>query len=128
MYARLVRFGNRADTLTHTHTNTQVRISPLLSRLDVYPLLLLFSALLCERRVVLVSRSHAVLSSCTYAALALLEPFQWHNILLPVAPRRMLPFVCAPSPLLAGVLECDLARLLSMEIGKVSRHTAQPSV
>lgn len=55
----------------------QVPLTPLLSRLDVEPLLMLYSALLCERRVVMVSRSAAVASSCAYAAVALLQPFEW---------------------------------------------------
>ena len=55
----------------------QVPLTPLLSRLDVEPLLMLYSALLCERRVIMVSRSAAVASSCAYAAVALMQPFEW---------------------------------------------------
>ena len=45
-------------------------------------LLLLFSALCCEQRLVFVSDSLTTLSSCIHGTAALLHPFQWPHILV----------------------------------------------
>ena len=57
--------------------NLQISLLPLLSRLDVHSLVLLYSAMLCERRIVFVSRHLPTLSACLHAATSLLYPFTW---------------------------------------------------
>lgn len=129
---------------------TQVPISPLLSRLDVAPLLQLYSSLLCEGRVIMVSRSASVVTACVYAALALLQPFEWmvrgatcrqqswlvfdsrpafvaQHVFIPFVPKAMLPYCCVPAPMIAGVLDADLPQLLKSEVGEVSAPERIPA-
>jgi hypothetical protein len=55
----------------------QIPLSPLLCRLDHSSLVVLLTAMLCERRIVFVARSLPVLSACVHAAVSLLFPFEW---------------------------------------------------
>ncbi len=56
---------------------SQVSLSPLLCRLNSASLVVLITAMLCERRIVFVSRNLSVLSACVHAAVSLLFPFEW---------------------------------------------------
>jgi hypothetical protein len=80
-----------------------VPLSPLLTRLDPQSILLLYSAMLCERRILFVSNSISVLSSSVHAALALLQPFKWQNICIPLIPSKLLDRCCAPMPYIIGL-------------------------
>jgi hypothetical protein len=80
-----------------------VPISPLLTRLDPQSILLLYAAMLCERRILFVSNSISVLSSSVHAALALLQPFKWQNICIPLIPSKLLDRCCAPMPYIIGL-------------------------
>jgi hypothetical protein len=97
-----------------------VPLSPLLMRLDHGPLLLLLAAMLAERRVMFVSQSVSVLTACVHAAVALLQPFEWQNIFIPVLATAFLPYCCAPNPYLVGVTPAQFAQLNDeYEIGEV---------
>ncbi len=52
-------------------------LTPLLSRLSAATLVVLLTALLCERSIVFVARSLPVLSACVHAAAALVFPLEW---------------------------------------------------
>lgn len=69
----------------------QVSLLPLLSRLDAHSLLVLYTAMLCERRIVFVSRYLSTLSACVHGALSLLYPMTWQVRLLSFP---NLAFVC----------------------------------
>lgn len=62
-----------------------VPLSPLLNRLDVSALLMLYTAMLCERRILFVAQSLPTLTACVHAAAALLQPFEWQHIFIPVS-------------------------------------------
>jgi hypothetical protein len=55
----------------------QISLAPLLSRLGPKTLLVLYTAMICERRILFVSQHLSVLSSCVHAAMSLLFPFEW---------------------------------------------------
>jgi DENN (AEX-3) domain/uDENN domain len=61
-----------------------VPLAPLLNRLDVDALLMLYTAMLAERRIMFVAQAIPTLTSCVHAAIALLQPFEWQNIFIPV--------------------------------------------
>ena len=74
-----------------------VRVLPLVRALrDARALQALVGALMCERRVVLVSASVEQLSACAHACVALLQPFEWQHVFIPLLPAKLLSYACAP--------------------------------
>lgn len=86
-----------------------VPLAPLLNRLDAPALLMLYSALLCERRIMMVAQSIPTLTACVHAAVALLQPFEWQHILIPVLSATFLPNCAAPQPFIIGVTPAQFA-------------------
>ena len=87
---------------------------PLSRHLSVDNLLLLLSALLCEQRIVFVSRHLSRLSACIHAAVALLQPLQWQHILVPLLPHHLLSYCSAPMPFVIGLHAEFLPELLAL--------------
>jgi hypothetical protein len=85
----------------------------LLSRLAAPQLILFISALMGERRVVVIASTLDVLSECIHAAVELLYPFCWQHIFIPVLPKSLLSYACAPMPFVVGV-RSDMADELNM--------------
>lgn len=90
-----------------------VKLAPLVSRFDVKSLILLLSALMCEKRIIFIGDDLSTLSECIHAAVAILFvlslllihrcPFSWHHIFVPILPASLLSYVTAPMPFLVGV-------------------------
>ena len=64
-----------------------VPLAPLLNRLDCDALMMLYTAMLSERRILFVAQAIPTLTACVHAAVALLQPFEWQNIFIPVRRR-----------------------------------------
>lgn len=75
-------------------------------------LVTLLSALLLERRVIFVSRSLQRLSDCCNAALAMIYPLDWQHVFIPILPRKLIDFVCSPTPYLVGILTADVGKVV----------------
>ena len=88
-----------------------MKFSPLIERIAPKVLLQLLSALLCERRIIFTAKSASTLSDCIHAAVALLYPFQWQHIFIPLVPVSLLTYACAPMPFLMGVLDSQVPEL-----------------
>ena len=82
-------------------------ILPLLRCLGAAHTLRLLSALLCENRIILVSKSASKLSTCVRAASALLAQglLVWRHVQIPVLPPHLLKYLTSDSPYLIGLLE-----------------------
>lgn len=52
-----------------------VKLAPLVSRFDVKSLILLLSALMCEKRIIFIGDDLSTLSNCIHAAVAILSSF-----------------------------------------------------
>lgn len=89
-----------------------VPTAPLLHCLKERKYLLLFAALLCERRVIMVAQNLRKLSLCIHAAVASLYPFTWQHIFIPTLPTKLLSYACAPYPFLIGLHASHLPQLL----------------
>jgi hypothetical protein len=50
------------------------------------------------------------------AAVALLYPFEWQHVLVPILPKKLLDMACAPIPFLLGILEPCMATVRQMPI------------
>jgi len=94
-------------------------ILPLLRCLGVAHMLRLFSALLCERRVILVSQSPSRLSACANATVSILAQgaVHWPHLYIPVLPPGMKPYLAAPVPYLVGLIACHAKSLESVQGG-----------
>ncbi|KXZ46762.1 hypothetical protein GPECTOR_41g727 [Gonium pectorale] len=66
-------------------------------------ILLLLTASLLERQLVVFCPSLSTLSGVVLGLLPLLRPFSWQSLLLPVTPASMLGFLEAPVPFVLGV-------------------------
>jgi len=94
---------------THTCTVEDLHspILPLLRCLGAPHTLRLLSALLCENRIILVSKSASKLSTCVRAASALLAQglLVWRHVQIPVLPPHLLKYLTSDSPYLIGLLD-----------------------
>jgi len=80
---------------------------PLLRCLKTTNYMRLMSALLCERRVILISDNASRLSACVQGASALLAQglLVWQHVFIPVLPPHLLKYLATPMPYLIGLLE-----------------------
>lgn len=81
-------------------------ILPVLRCIGIAHALRILSALLCERRVILVSSSPTRLTNCSHAVLAMLSCglLQWQHLYIPVLPPHLWQYLAAPYPYLIGIL------------------------
>jgi hypothetical protein len=103
------------------HDSSQVTTSPivpLLRCVGIAHTLRLLSALLCERRIILVSQSPSRLSACATAATSMLAQglLHWQHIYIPILPPSMMNYLAAPMPYLIGIL---LGNHNAGDIGKI---------
>lgn len=87
----------------HDTPFSDVNFVPLFARMSTPNIVLLFGALLSERRVLLTSSKLSRLSACCHAAAALLYPFRWQHVFIPILPEKMIHLTTAPMPYLMGV-------------------------
>ena len=88
------------------HTDLPVIDVPvrlLFLKLSLEDMLLIVTALLTERRLIVLSKDYALLTPAIEAILALLYPFKWRHVYIPLVPAHMLAFVGAPWPFLIGI-------------------------
>jgi hypothetical protein len=79
----------------------------------------ILGAVLLERRVIFHSTSIGAVSSVIYSTLALLYPFEWQHILVPLLPQNLLEYTCAPSPYIVGIHTSHLQQVKRLPIGEV---------
>lgn len=99
---------------SHFSTSTSA-ILPLLRCLGIANSLRLVSALISERRIVLISSSATRLATCCRSALSVLAQglLHWQHFLIPVLPPHLVQYLQAPFPYLIGILSSsvDLSKL-----------------
>ncbi|KAM3725790.1 DENN domain-containing protein 1B [Dirofilaria immitis] len=79
----------------------------------------LYASLLKERRILFTSPKLSQLSSCIFAAAALLYPMHWQNLFIPVLPAGLVDMLMAPMPYLIGVPKKILQSVKQLELGDV---------
>ena len=92
-------------------------ITPLLRYIGPSNFMRVLSALLCERRIVIMSNSITRLSMCVKAASSALAQglLMWEHALIPVVPPHLISFLSASVPYLVGVLKPFAKRLRELE-------------
>lgn len=93
----------------------------------------LLASLLMERRIVLLAASFATLATATHAAAAMLRPFRWHNVFLPLLPAALLDVVHSPTPYLVGLPQALVEKvawgdLEDVVVVDLDGNTMQPPV
>ncbi|GLC43834.1 hypothetical protein PLESTB_000913400 [Pleodorina starrii] len=83
--------------------NSGISLARLLFHVPVDGMLTLVASLLLERRIVFVARSRDTVTAAVQAAQALIYPFKWHHICLPLLPRDLVDYLSAPMPFLVGL-------------------------
>ncbi|KAI6652165.1 DENN domain-containing protein [Oopsacas minuta] len=89
-----------------------VNFSKLMCCLGIKLTLQLFAATLLERRIIFVAEQLSLLSSCCHAIVALLYPFSWQHVFVPILPEAMVHICCSPSPYIVGLLPSSLETVL----------------
>ena len=89
-------------------------LMPLAQCIGLENLVLLFSALACEQRIIFVSKKLDRLSDCIHAALSLISPLEWQHILIPLLPFTLLNYCVAPMPYIVGLHEMYLDELYNL--------------
>lgn len=91
-----------------------VNFRPLVTLLSPDNILAAFASLLVERRIIFISERVSTLSACVQACVAILYPFSWQHVFIPVLPASLLSFCCAPMPFVVGVLRSSVEELQEM--------------
>jgi hypothetical protein len=88
----------------------EVAILPLFEILGADKFLTLLSALLSERRILFVSDKVCNVSNAVLSCLAMLHPFKWHHIMIPILPSKLYDYASAPMPYIIGIRRNLLAK------------------
>ncbi|KAG2452541.1 hypothetical protein HYH02_002779 [Chlamydomonas schloesseri] len=91
--------------------NSGIPLARLLFHVPSAGMLTLIASLLLERRILFVARSRDTVTAAVQAAQALIYPFKWHHIYLPILPRDLVDYLSAPMPFLVG-LPSDMLPLI----------------
>lgn len=88
-------------------------IIPLLRCLGASHMSRLLSALLCERRIIMISRYASRLSSCVRGASSMIAQglLIWQHMIVPILPSHLLKYLAAKTPYLIGILEASAQSL-----------------
>lgn len=70
----------------------------------------LVEALLMEQQILLLSEHYSLLVAVSEGLCALLYPFYWNHVYIPLLPRSLLDFLCAPMPFLIGTITSYITR------------------
>lgn len=93
-----------------TASTISAPILPLLRSLGPTTLIRLLTALLCEKRIVLLSHSATKLSACIDSCVSLIQPMQWKCLMVHILPSHLITHILLnPSnikmPFLVGILK-----------------------
>lgn len=101
--------GNKCDEIVIQRPNDlrleSTELSDLYKALGPDLLIVVFSSLLLERKVILYTENISILSSCVLGLQTLLYPFEWQHALITILPQTLAEICQAPIPVLAGMLE-----------------------
>ena len=94
-------------------------ILPLLEALGVEKFLLILSAVLCERKLILIADETSTLITAVHAMGAMLHPFQWQHICIPLLPSKLLNYASTKVPYIMGIRRYLYQQLLKESLNDV---------
>ncbi|KAL9239022.1 hypothetical protein vseg_013381 [Gypsophila vaccaria] len=83
--------------------HADISFLPLVQCLDVRNVIILFTAVLLERRILLRSDKYSLLTLVSEAICHLIYPFQWQHVYVPILFANGVDFVDAPTPYIIGL-------------------------
>ncbi|DBA01320.1 TPA: hypothetical protein N0F65_001825, partial [Lagenidium giganteum] len=92
---------------------------PLFQLLDINNVLLVFTCVVSEFKIVLCSKHLALLTPVAETLLSLLLPFSWQGAYIPVLPSSLLDVIDAPVPFLVGLHSDSLREAQNRSSGVV---------
>ena len=92
-------------------------VAALLRRLGAENVLAVFTALLCEKRVLIAGESVSAVARTVGAFAALLQPLEWPHTLFPIVSDTSVSFCYCPTPYLIGILRVNLNQLKDLLTG-----------
>lgn len=87
-----------------------------LEAFEVDDLLRILADLLLEKHIVVVGPSFSIVSTMIMSLLALVAPFDWMHILIPILPSSLINVLAAPPPYLIGILSSQLPLIQDIPI------------
>ncbi|XP_030755437.1 uncharacterized protein LOC115881873 [Sitophilus oryzae] len=113
--------GSKTELVLTLHIDMRYEDADL-KRLHNLPsdiLLKIFSSLLLERKVILISSTISDLSSCVDSLQSILYPFTWYHTFIPILPESLWDIVESPTPVVCGVLSPEAVLNRKIENGIV---------
>ncbi|CAG0918019.1 unnamed protein product [Notodromas monacha] len=95
-----------------------INLMEYVNAVDINCMIEIFSAMLRERRIIVVSKKLSRLSACVQAANSLIAPMNWQHIFIPLLPLKLIEYLSAPMPFLVGVPAPIFAKVRRNEIGE----------
>lgn len=89
--------------LSSTLPVTSSSVYFLFQRLGIKNVLLLFCAIMTENKVLFHSKSYSRLTECCKALTALMYPFKYTHVYIPILPAPLIEVLSTPTPFLMGV-------------------------
>ncbi|XP_020600152.1 DENN domain and WD repeat-containing protein SCD1 isoform X2 [Phalaenopsis equestris] len=83
--------------------HADISFQPLVQSLDVDNLIMLFTAVLLERRILLRSNKYALLTLVSEAICHLIYPFRWQHVYIPLLFFSGADYIDAPTPYMMGL-------------------------
>ncbi|KAJ6249526.1 denn domain-containing [Anaeramoeba flamelloides] len=93
----------RSDSQITSSNQGSFQLDELLGSFRTQQLLEIFSALLFERRILVVSSSLSILSNAIHSLTTLVSPFVWNHVFISVLPKNLIDFASSPMPFLIGI-------------------------
>ncbi|KAH9601801.1 cDENN domain [Trypanosoma melophagium] len=83
---------------------------------DTSTLFSVLADLLLEKNIIVVGPNFGIVSHVVMSLQALIAPFDWQHILIPILPSILLDVLAAPTPYLVGILTSQLSLLQRIPI------------
>jgi len=109
-----------------------VSFQDLIRAFDASDILNIFAGLLTESRIIVISKSPTQLSKAINGIVAFMYPFTWQHVFIPILPKPLMSYCCAPMPFIVGVLQSNAHELnsfpleeclmLDVDTGKILRE------
>eukprot|EP00117_Sycon_ciliatum_P023006 scpid3569/ scgid2048/ Suppression of tumorigenicity 5 protein; DENN domain-containing protein 2B; HeLa tumor suppression 1 len=93
-----------------------VDFDTLASKVPCGVLLKIFAAIIMERHLIFTAERLSTLSSCILACVALLYPFEWQHVFIPVLPASLTDICCSPLPYIIGVMKSSLWKVTDEDL------------
>src|SRR5690606_20881526 len=77
--------------------------SQLFQCLSIDQILFLFTCILTEKQILFHSTQYSLLGNIAESLCALLYPFYWQHVYIPLLPHHCIEFISAPVPFIMGV-------------------------